>query len=353
MTSARDGNDVGLRLRDADECRYDVVTLGEVMLRLDPGVEPIRRARSFTVSEGGGEYNVGRALRRVFGHRVASVTAIGDSEVGRLLEDLLLQGGTDLSHVVWKPADDLGVGHRVPLNFTDRGFGVRAPRGVYDRAHSAAAAMTADDVDWDDLFGRLGARWFHTGGIFAGLSDSTLATVRTAMASARRHGTIVSFDVNYRPALWRAAGGGDAHRTLVDTIVPDVDVLLGVEVDTMGDWFGPSGGPAGGPSVVATTTRVVRSASEHDLGGVAAVAGTGRVDGPTFERLAVLDRVGSGDAFASGVIHGLLTGRDPAGSLGLGVAHGALVMTTSGDTSAVGVTDVERLLAEGPSGIVR
>ena len=151
----------GLTPRPASECRFDVVTLGEVMLRLDPGVHRVRTARTFEVSEGGGEYNVGRALRRVFGHRVATVTALGDSEVGRLLEDLLLQGGTNLDHVVWRRTDDVGREHRTPLNFTERGFGARAPRGTYDRAHSATATMSPDDVDWDHLFGDLGARWFH------------------------------------------------------------------------------------------------------------------------------------------------------------------------------------------------
>jgi 2-dehydro-3-deoxygluconokinase len=178
-----------LTLRPPDECRFDVVTLGEVMVRFDPGEHRVRTARTFQVSEGGGEYNVGRSLRRVFGHRVATVTALGDGEVGRLLEDLLLQGGTNLDHVVWKATDDVGRVNRTPLNFTERGFGVRAPRGVYDRAHSATASMTPDDIDWEHLFGGLGVRWFHTGGIFAGLSPSTFRTAQIAIAAARRHGT--------------------------------------------------------------------------------------------------------------------------------------------------------------------
>lgn len=351
-----------LELRPRESCRYDVVTLGEVMLRLDPGEGRIRTARSFTVSEGGGEYNVGRALRRVFGHRVATVTAIGESEIGRLLEDLLLQGGTNLDHVVWKQGDPVGREHRTPLNFTERGFGVRAPVGVSDRAHSAASALRPDDVDWDRLFGELGARWLHTGGIVAGLSESTRDTVRAAIDAAVRHGTRVSYDVNYRPSLWHDRGGADAHRRLTDEFARSVDVLVGVDATTMHDWFlheriapDSTGSPAGatGPSIVATTHRVVHSASIHDWGGMACARAGDTVQGTTYERLAVLDRVGSGDAFTAGLIHGLLEGRSLAESLEYGIAHGALVMTTPGDTSSVGVEDVDRVITDGPSAITR
>jgi 2-dehydro-3-deoxygluconokinase len=328
-----------LALRPAAECRFDVVTLGEVMLRLDPGDDRIRTARTFRVSEGGGEYNVGRALRRVFGHRVATVSAIGDNEIGRLLENLLLQGGTDLDHVVWKPTDDLGREHRNALNVTERGFGVRPPRGVSDRAHSATAGMQPEDVDWEHLFGELGVRWFHTGGIFTALSGSTLATARTAIEVARSHGTVVSYDANYRPSLWREAGGPAAHRQLTEELAAQVDVLFGVPADG----FEETVTQLDGPSVVATTRRTVRSASVHDWSGLAWSRPTGIVDGSTYAALAVLDRVGSGDGFASGVIHGLLTGRPLTEALELGLAHGALVMTTPGDTSPFDRRDVEQL----------
>lgn len=343
-----------VEIRPADSCRFDVVTLGEVMLRLDPGEGRVRNARTFAVSEGGGEYNVGRALRRVFGHRVASVTAVGDSEIGRLLEDLLLQGGTTLDHVVWKPTDEVGRQHRTPLNFTERGYGVRAPLGVYDRAHSATATMQPDDVDWDQLFGDLGSRWFHTGGIFAGLSDSTFATAHTAIQAARRHGTVVSYDVNYRPSLWRAAGGEAAHRQLTDQLVRDVDVLFGVEVGTYRSLErSPPSGERSGPSLVATTRRVVHSASVHDWSGVAWTPADGVVEGAPYEQLAVLDRVGGGDAFASGIIHGLLVDLPLTEALQYGIAHGALVMTTPGDTSSANAAEVERVAKYGPSAIVR
>jgi len=326
-------------LKARDECRFDVVTLGEVMLRLDPGAGRVRTTRSFAVSEGGGEYNVGRALRRVFGHRVATVTAIGDSEVGRLLEDLLLQGGTNLDHVVWKRTDPVGREHRTPLNFTERGFGVRRPIGVSDRAHSATATMQPDDVDWQHLFGEVGVRWLHTGGIFAGLSDSTLATARAAIAAAREHGTVVSYDVNFRPSLWSAAGGSGAARELTARLASQVDVLFGV--DSIDDAVASYGDEV--PTVIARTRRTVRSASIHDWSGIAWSAATGTIAGTEHEGVSVFDRVGSGDAFASGLIHGLLTDRPLADALELGIAHGALVMTTPGDTSSATASEVETL----------
>lgn len=339
--------------RPSRECRFDVVTLGEVMLRLDPGEGRVRTARTFQVSEGGGEYNVGRSLQRVFGHRTATVTALGTNEVGHLLEDLLLQGGTNLDHVVWKPTDDVGREHRTPLNFTERGFGVRAPRGVYDRAHSATASMTPDDVDWDHLFGELGVRWFHTGGIFAGLSPSTFRTAQVAIEAARRHGTVVSYDVNYRPSLWRASGGPEAHRQLTTELVDGVDVLFGVDPTSFDDEVEHFRTASSALSVVATTSRTVASASVHDWTGTAWSSATGRIDGTVYERLQVLDRVGSGDAFAAGVVHGALTGTSLADALDLGIAHGALVMTTPGDTSSFDADDVHGLADGRDAGVVR
>ena len=343
----------GLTVRPTEECRFDVVTIGEVMLRFDPGEGRVRTARTFNVSEGGGEYNVGRALRRCFGQRAALVTAIGDNEVGRLLEDLLLQGGVDLDHVVWKPADDVGEHHRTPLNFTERGFGVRAPRGVYDRANSATATLHPDDIDWDHLFGELGVRWLHTGGIFAGLSESTFEVARVAMGAARRHGTLVSYDINYRPSLWRAKGGADALRRMTSELLGDVDVLFGVDAADFDDTVDRLVGELSGLSIVATTRRVVRSASVHDWGGVAWSRSEGTVEGTDYPGLEVLDRVGGGDGFASGLVYGLLDGRPLRDALELGIAHGALVMTTPGDTSSVDLADVERLVSGDDPSVIR
>lgn len=342
-----------LTIRPAGECTFDVLTLGEVMLRFDPGEGRVRTARSFTVSEGGGEYNVGRALRRCFGQRAALVTAIGDNEVGRLLEDLLLQGGMNLDHVVWKPADDVGRQHRTPLNFTERGFGVRSPRGVYDRANSATAALSSGDVDWDHLFGVLGARWFHTGGIFAGLSDSTFEVARTAMAAARRHGTVVSYDINYRPSLWSALGGADSVRRMTSQLLSEVDVLFGVDGAEFGETVDQLVSEHPSLSVIAATRRVVHSASLNDWGGVAWSRSGGTTEGTRYPNLAVLDRVGGGDGFASGLIYGLLERRSLAEALELALAHGALVMTTPGDTSSVDLEDVKRLASGIDASVIR
>lgn len=323
------------------------------MLRLDPGEGRVRTARTFQVSEGGGEYNVGRALRRCFDHRVAVVTAIGDNEIGRLLEDLLLQGGVNLDHVVWKPADDIGREHRTPLNFTERGFGVRGSVGVYDRAHSATATLTTDDVDWNHLFGDLGVRWFHTGGIFAGLSESTLEVARAAMSAARHHGTIVSYDINYRPSLWRAAGGPDAAWRVTNSLLADVDVLFGVDGQSFPQRVAELTDDHPGLSVIAASRREVHSASLNGWGGTLWERREGIIEGTHHEHLAILDRIGGGDGFAAGVIHGLLDGRSAAEALELGIAHGALVMTTPGDTSMVQLADVERLAAGGDASVAR
>lgn len=342
-----------LALRTANECRFDVVVLGEVMLRLDPGEDRVRTARTFRVSEGGGEYNVGRALRRCFGRSVALVTAVGDNDVGRLLEDLLLQGGLNLDHVVAKHSDDVGKANRTPLNFTERGFGVRGARGVYDRAYSAARSLRPDEVDWDRLFGSLGARWLHTGGIFAGLSEATLETTRAAMASARRHGAVVSYDINYRPSLWAAAGGVEAAERLTTELIGSVDVLFGIDPADFTNRVGRLARTRSAPDVMAAAVRVVHSASLNDWGAMAWSRSDGIVTGTLYERLEVLDRVGGGDGFAAGVIHGLLSGEPLADCLELGIALGALTMTTAGDTSSVDETEVRRLTAGAGGSTIR
>jgi 2-dehydro-3-deoxygluconokinase len=357
----------GLAPRPAADCRYDLVALGEVMLRLDPGDVRVRTARSFRVWEGGGEYNVARGLRRCFGLRTAVVTAFADNEVGRLLEDLLLQGGVDTALVRWVPYDGVGRAVRNGLNFTERGYGVRGAVGTSDRGHTAAAQLRASDVDWDHLFGTLGVRWFHTGGIYAALSETTPDTVEAAMAAARRHGTVVSYDLNYRPSLWKAVGGKERAQEVNRRLAPLVDVMIGNEEDftaalgfavpdtdedlsaldaaNFRRMIAEVTGAYPHLAVVATTLRTVRSASVNGWGAVAWSAGTGFVSATERPALEVFDRVGGGDSFASGLIYGLL---DKDGDLRLaveyGAAHGALAMTTPGDTSMASRAEVEALV---------
>ena len=220
-----------LSIRPASECRFDAVSLGEVMLRLDPGEGRIRTARSFRAWEGGGEYNVARGLRRAFGLRGAIVTALTDNEIGRLVEDFILTGGLDTSFIRWVPYDGIGRSVRNRLNFTERGFGVRGAVGVSDRGHTAASQLRPGNVDWDHLFGDLGVRWLHTGGIFAALSESAAETVIEAVTAAKRHGTVVSYDLNYRPSLWKAIGGQAKAREVNREIARHIDVMIGNEED--------------------------------------------------------------------------------------------------------------------------
>jgi len=332
-----------LTLRPKSECQFDIAVLGEVMLRLDPGTHRIRNARQFTVTEGGGEYNVGRSLRKVFSWRSALITAIGTNDVGWLLEDLLLQGGMNLDHVVWKETDDRGRWNRNAVYFAEQGFGIRTPKAVYDRASSAASTLSPGDIDWDHLFGDIGVRWFHTGGIFAGLSDSCRDICQEAMDAARRHGTVVSFDVNYRPKLWSDAGGADASRLQAEQFAASADVLFGVaDIDAA---VGSPHERRTEPTVIANLIRTTHSASAHDLRARAWSQTTGFVDSVSITDIAVLDRIGSGDSFAAGVIATLADGHDLEHALNVGVAHAALTMTTPGDTSSSDLDEINALIS--------
>jgi 2-dehydro-3-deoxygluconokinase len=355
-----------VELRPKADCRYDLVSLGEIMLRLDPGEGRVRTARNFRAWEGGGEYNVARGLRRCFGLRTAVVTAFADNEVGRLLEDLILQGGVDTSFITWMKYDGIGRSVRNGLNFTERGFGVRGAIGTSDRGHSAASQLKPDDVDWDHLFGTLGVRWLHTGGIYAALSETAADTVEAAMTAARRHGTIISYDLNYRPSLWKAVGGQDRAREVNRRLARLVDVMIGNEEDFTAclGFEVPDTDIHGGAldagnfktmieavvseypnfKVVATTLRGVRTATVNDWGAVAWAGGT-FAEATNRPGLEILDRVGGGDSFASGLIYGLLErDGDVAVAVEYGAAHGALAMTTPGDTSMASLAEVEALM---------
>jgi 2-dehydro-3-deoxygluconokinase len=362
-----------LEVRPAAECRYDHVSLGEVMLRLDPGNGRIKTTREFRAWEGGGEYNVARGLRRCFGLRTAVVTALADNEVGRLVEDLILQGGVDTSYITWMPYDGLGRAVRNGLNFTERGFGVRGALGVSDRGHTAASQLKAGDVDWEHLFGTLGVRWFHTGGIYAGLSETTPEVIEEAMVAAHRHGTIVSYDLNYRPSLWTSYGGQARAQEVNRRLARHVDVMIGNEEDfTASLGFEVPGTDADlrelevanfaamidavtrefDFAVIATTMRGVQSASVNDWGALAWSGGT-LVEATRRPGLEIMDRVGGGDSFASGLIYGLMSTGDLGVAVEYGAAHGALAMTTPGDTSMASLREVRGLAAGGGARVQR
>jgi 2-dehydro-3-deoxygluconokinase len=354
-----------LVIRTAEDCRWDLVSLGEVMLRLDPGEGRIATTRSFHVCEGGGEYNVARGLRRCFGLRTAVVTALADNAVGRLVEDLMLQGGVDLRHVRWIPFDGVGRAVRNGLNFTERGFGPRGALGCSDRGNTAVSQLRPGDVDWEQIFGREGARWFHCGGIFAALSETTALVAAEAMRAARRHGTVVSYDLNYRPSLWKAIGGQERARTINSGLAPLADVMLGNEEDfSAALGFEAEGVDADLRSldperfgsmmrrvvasypnihIVATTLRAVQSATRNDWSAACWADDTLHV-ATSRPALEILDRVGGGDSFASGLIYGLLSGFAVDAALEYGAAHGALAMTTPGDVSMATLAEVEALV---------
>ena len=340
---------------------WDVVSLGEVMLRLDPGDERISTTRHFRVWEGGGEYNVARGLRRCFGLETAIVTAIADNPVGRLVEDLMLQGGVGQKYVRWTPFDGVGRTVRNGLNFTERGFGVRAPLGCSDRGHTAISQVQPGEIDWEQVFRKDGARWFHTGGIFCGLSEAAPLVAQEAMVAAKRSGVIVSYDLNYRPSMWKSIGGKSKAQETNRRLAPLVDVMLGNEEDfTSALGFEVAGldedhsglDPASFQrmikkviqdfptlAVIATTLRDATTATRNDWGAMC-YCDREFYEARVRKNLEIFDRVGGGDSFASGLIYGFLSGKDPQWSVECGAAHGALAMTTPGDTTMATLAEV-------------
>lgn len=334
------------------------------MLRFDPGDRRIATARTFDVYEGGGEYNVARGLKRCFGLDTAVVTAFVDNAVGRLLQDLIYQGGVDQSLIRWVEFDGIGRGVRNGLNFTERGFGVRAAAGCSDRGHTAASQLQAGQIDWDAIFGKSGARWFHTGGIFCGLSATTPDVALEAVQAARRHGVTVSYDLNYRPSLWKGLGGRPRAQAVNRQVAPLVDVLIGNEEDfSAALGFEVEGVDANltrldvesfermmervahefSVPVIATTLRRAVTASKNDWGAVCYADGT-LYQAAQRNELEIYDRVGGGDAFASGMIYGFLTGQSPQWAVDCGAAHGALAMSTPGDTTMATLPEVLQVM---------
>ena len=363
-----------LTLKSKENCKYDMLALGEIMLRLDPGDMRIRNARAFRVWEGGGEYNVARGLRRCFGLTTGVITAFADNDVGRLAEDLILQGGVDTSLIKWVPYDGVGRSVRNGLNFTERGFGVRGAAGVSDRGNTAVSQLKPEDIDWDRIFGALGVRWLHTGGIFAALSETAAETAIAAVKAAKKYGTVVSYDLNYRPSLWKAVGGKEKARQVNKAIAPYVDVMIGNEEDfTACLGFEIEGNDKNLKTlnlegyekmlgevtkaypnfkVIATTLRTVKTATVNDWS--AMVYADGRITrGMEMPGLEIYDRVGGGDSFASGLIYGLMTYDDAGVAVNYGIAHGALAMTTPGDTSTAVLREVENIVQGGGARVIR
>lgn len=354
-----------LQYKSAESCRFDEVSLGEIMLRLDPGCGRIHTTRTFDVWEGGGEYNVARGLRRCFGLRTAVVTAFADNAVGRLVEDFILQGGVDTSYVKWVPYDGIGRTVRNGLNFVERGFGIRGAKSCSDRGNTAVSQLKAGAIDWEEIFGKQGVRHFHTGGIFAALSDTTPDVVIEALKTAKKYGTVTSYDLNYRPSLWKSIGGVERAREVNRELAKYVDVMIGNEEDFTACLGLEVKGVDANLSkldtasframieeavktypnfqVVATTLRAVKTATVNDWGAIAWKDGkfAEAVHRPNLE---IFDRVGGGDSFASGLIYGLMTTGDVEQAVNYGAAHGALAMTTPGDTSMATLDEVKKLM---------
>lgn len=363
-----------LKIKPPNSCQYDLIALGEIMLRLDPGEGRVRTAREFKVWEGGGEYNVARGLRRCFGLRTAVCTAFADNDIGRLLEDFLLQGGVGTQFIKWIPYDGVGRTVRNGLNFTERGFGIRGAVGIADRGNSAASQLQPGNFDWEHIFGQIGVRWFHTGGIFAALSDTTPRLLIEAVQAAKKHGAIVSYDLNYRPSLWKAVGGQERAREVNQEIAKYVDVMLGneedftaclgfevegldehiskIDVTSFKRMIEEAVKMYPNFKVAATTLRTVRSATRNDWGAIC-WAGGKFYEAPHRTDLEIMDRIGGGDSFASGLIYGLLQFNDPQKAVDYGAAHGALAMTTPGDTSMVSLKEVEAVVGGGNARVQR
>ncbi|UDQ96886.1 sugar kinase [Lentisphaerota bacterium WC36G] len=362
------------KVKSKEECRYDILSLGEVMLRLDPGEGRIHTTRQFTAWEGGGEYNVARGLRRCFGLRAAVVTAFADNPVGRLVEDFILQGGVDTSFIKWAKYDGVGREVRNGMNFTERGYGIRGARGCSDRGNTAVSQLKVGDIDWEYIFGTLGVRWFHTGGIFAALSDTTPDVVIEAMKVAKKYGTIISYDLNYRPSLWNAIGGHEKAQEVNREVAKYVDVMIGNEEDfTACLGFEVEGVDENLTNLdtssfenmikqaiseypnfkaTATTLRGVKTATVNDWGAIC------WCDGEFFTathrpELEIMDRVGGGDSFASGLIYGFMEKSDANLAVNYGAAHGALAMTTPGDTTMATIDEVEKIMGGGGARVDR
>jgi 2-dehydro-3-deoxygluconokinase len=350
-----------LNIKKENESQIDLVSLGEVLLRFDPGEMRIFNAREFRVWDGGAEYNVAANLSRVFGLRASIVTALADNSLGRLAESFVREAGVDSSNVVWREHDGIGANTRNGLYFIERGFGLRAPNSAFDRGNTAVSQLRPGDVDWGAFFGK-GARWFHTGGVFTGLSETTPDVAAEAMAAARASGAIVSYDLNYRNSLWAKRGGREAANELNRRLLSQADVVFGAfEFDSNLDRFSEASFREAAAKMksdfpnlkmIVSTLRATSSASRHSLGGVC-LADENIYSSGGHKDIEVLDRVGSGDAFASAFIYAMLEGRGAQFAIDCASACGSLAMTTPGDVSMATLAEVLSLMEGRGAGAVR
>jgi len=355
---------MSLQFVSAKNTKWDCVSLGDVMLRLDPGDTRIRSAREFKVWEGGGEYNVSRGLKAVFGMRTSHVCGFVENEIGQLLLNLINQGGVDVSHSPWKPFDGIGHETRIGLNFTERGFGVRGALGAVDRAHAASAQIKPGEINWEKIFVEEKTTWFHTGGIYTSLSANTPKVMMEAFTQARKNKAIISYDMNFRPSLWKFSGGGEVALNRNREMVSQVDVLVGgVEDFQLSLGMKLNGMKENLPSLsadnfaeaipqvlkefpnlkmIASTLRTPHTATKNDWSGVVWYEGE-LVKAREYKDLEIYDRVGGGDGFVSGLIYALINGLSLERGVNLGAACGALAMTTPGDSSTASKSEVEKL----------
>lgn len=343
-------------IKDKTSAVTDLISLGEILLRFDPENERIHNARAFRVYDGGAEYNVARSLAKVFRQRTAIVTALADNSLGRLAEDFAMQAGIDVSEIRWRTSGENGQNARNGLYFIERGFGLRPPNSCFDRENTAVSQLDAGDLDWQEIFRRKNPRWFHTGGVFTGLSKTTLATALEAVKIAKENGAIVSYDLNYRASLWKNRGGIEAANQQNRQILPFADVVFGVisgDFKTSVNRFEPEYFRTAAAvmqseypnlRMIVSTLRDVHSASRHSFGAAAYADGQTTV-GVSYLESEVYDRVGSGDAFVSGLIYALLNDKSLQYALDCGTAHGVLAMTTAGDNSTVTLEEIEHLMS--------
>jgi 2-dehydro-3-deoxygluconokinase len=358
----------GLNIRQGD-VDLDFLSLGALVHRLDPGIIPFRKAKSFEVHVSGGEYNVAANLSDCFGLKTGVCTAMVNNGIGELVQNAVREKGV---RPFYKHFQHDGVrGPNIATVYSDRGHGVRAPVVFYNRANEAGGMLKPGDFDWKTIFGA-GVRWFHSGGIFAALSPTTSELIVEGMKAAKAAGAVTSFDLNYRAKLWAAAGGEKKGQEMIAKIVENVDMLIGNEEDLQ-KGLGIEGQDVETTSkldpqaffavidkavkkfpnikAVGTTLREVHSTNRHDWAAVLWIEGEKFVS-PTCQ-LDVVDRIGGGDGFAAGTIYGLINGRKPEEALKLGWAHGALLTTFPGDVTMAKLPEVEALAKGGSARVQR